>query len=131
MVAKKPAIRKVKKKQHPKFNVPNYGAKNRLHVKSRWRKQRGQDNKKRIKKDFMGATPGIGYRNAAKDMGVRVDGKKLLLVHNMAELNDAMHNAEIGSYNIVIAHDVGKRKRLEMQKVASSGNVRIVNGVRK
>ncbi len=127
----KKTAKKPKKKSHPKFNVPNAGAKNRKSVPERWHKQRGQDNKKRIKKDFMGATPGIGYRNKPELLGVRVDGKKLLLVHNMNELNDALHNPEIGSYNIVISHDVGKRKRLEMQKAASSSDVKIVNGVKK
>ena len=40
----------VKKKSHPNFKVPNYGAKTGRRVKARWRKQRGIDNKKRIKR---------------------------------------------------------------------------------
>ncbi|MCL5680245.1 MAG: hypothetical protein M1465_02810 [Candidatus Marsarchaeota archaeon] len=126
MAIKKP---NVKKKGHPKFNVPNAGAKNRKHVPERWHKQRGQDNKKRIKRDFMGATPTIGYKNPASVSGVRADGKRLMLVHNMSELDNALRNPKISAYNIVISHDVGKRKRIEMSKIASSKGVKIVNGV--
>ena len=129
MAIKKEKKAKVKKKGHPKFNVPNVGAKNRKRVPDRWHKQRGQDNKKRIKRDFMGATPTIGYKNPASVSGVRSDGKRLMLVHNINELNAAIKNPKITSYNIVISHDVGKRKRLEMAKIASSSGVRIVNGV--
>ena len=39
---------KMIKRKHPRFNVPNYGAKKRKRVMARWRKQRGVDNKKRI-----------------------------------------------------------------------------------
>ncbi len=131
MAIKKVKKVKVNKKTHPKFNVPNFGAKNRKRVKDRWRKQRGQDNKKRIKKDFMGASPSIGYKNSPEVSGVRADGKRLMLVHNVQELSDALRNPEIGSYNIIISHDVGKKKRIEMEKLAASSGVRIANGVSK
>ncbi|MEM0106653.1 MAG: eL32 family ribosomal protein, partial [Candidatus Micrarchaeaceae archaeon] len=62
------------KKLHPKFLVPNVYAKNRSRVKDRWRKQRGIDNKKRIKKAFMGAEPTIGYRNPSSIRGTRKNG---------------------------------------------------------
>jgi ribosomal protein L32E len=61
----------IKKKGHPTFNVPNFGSKSRSRVKARWRKQRGIDNKKREKMDFMGAEPTIGYRNPESLRGVR------------------------------------------------------------
>ncbi len=121
---------KIIKKGHPKFNVPNAGAKNRKSVPERWHKQRGQDNKKRIKRDFMGAEPTIGYKNPSSVAGVRANGKRLMMVHNKEELDDALHNPEIGSYDIVIAHGVGMRKRREMSKSAKSGGVHIVNGVK-
>jgi len=76
----------VMKKSHPKFLVPNVYAKNRSRVKDSWRKQRGADNKKRIKKAFMGAEPTIGYRNPPSLRGTRKNGLPDVLVHNLAEL---------------------------------------------
>ncbi|MDE1811213.1 MAG: hypothetical protein KGH66_04175, partial [Candidatus Micrarchaeota archaeon] len=61
----------MKKKPHPKFNVPNFGARSMSRVPERWRKQRGIDNKKRIKRNFMGAEPTIGYGNPKAIRGVR------------------------------------------------------------
>ena len=39
----------MQKKTHPTFSIPNFGSKHRKRVPARWRKQRGIDNKKRIK----------------------------------------------------------------------------------
>ena len=119
------------KKTHSKFNVPNYGAKKRKRVKSRWRKPRGQDSKKRIKRDFMGAEPTIGYKNPSAVAGIRADGKRLMLVHNQAELASMLHDPEIGSYDIVIAHSVGLKKRKEITQLAMSNGIKVANGVRK
>ena len=76
----------VKRKGHPKFQVPNYGAKNRKRVPGRWRKQRGIDNKQRVYVRCHGASPKVGYKNAA---GVRFagrDGAFRLLVYNERDL---------------------------------------------
>ena len=73
--------------------MPNFGAKSRSRVKARWRKQRGIDNKKRVKKDFMGAEPTIGYRNPEILRGVRENGKRIVLVHNVDELKSAHRRA--------------------------------------
>jgi large subunit ribosomal protein L32e len=115
----------MKRKSHPKFNVPNFGSKSRKRVPERWRKQRGIDNKKRIKKDFMGAEPNIGYGNPKSMRGVRVSGRKLVVVHNLNELKGMK---EAHSYDVAIAHGVSKRKRIEIISAAKSGNIRIING---
>ncbi len=84
--------------------MPNFGAKSRKRVLARWRKQRGIDNKKRIKKDFMGAEPTIGYRNPESLRGVRVNGKRIMLVHNVEELKRAQRQANDRSgYDVTIA----------------------------
>ncbi|MEM0149571.1 MAG: eL32 family ribosomal protein [Candidatus Micrarchaeaceae archaeon] len=113
------------KKHHPKFNVPNYGAKSRKRVKERWRKQRGIDNKKRIKKKFMGAEPTIGYRNAESLQGVRVDGLRLARVSNMGELRAIIENGS--NVNIVLAKGISKRKKAELAKLASENKLHVVN----
>lgn len=120
-----------KKKKHPKFNVPNYGAKNRKRVKERWRKQRGIDNKKRVKKAFMGAEPTIGYRNSEEVRGVRIDGKRAVLVTNMNDLKEFLRNPEVANYDIILAGALSRRKKIEITKLAVQNKVRVANGVMK
>lgn len=119
----------LKKKTHPKFSVPNFGAKNRKRVKDSWRKQRGIDNKKRIKKDFMGAEPTIGYRNPESLRGVRPSGNRLMVVHSMSEFNSIIEDPDIDTskYEFAMAHGTSKRLKIEMLKFAKAQNLRVVN----
>ncbi|BCS90629.1 MAG: 50S ribosomal protein L32e [Candidatus Micrarchaeota archaeon] len=112
------------KKHKPKFNVPNYGAKHRKRVKDRWRKQRGVDNKKRIKKAFMGAEPNIGYGTPKEYKNTR-DGKKLIVVHNKNELESLINEAD--KYIIYFASSLSKKKREELYKIAAEHNAYIAN----
>ncbi len=112
------------KKSHPKFNVPNFGARSRSRVPERWRKQRGIDNKKRIKKSFMGAEPTIGYRNSDKVRGVRASGKRLMVAHNA---NEVKMIKDASMYEVAIAHDVSKRKRKEIVSAAKDSGINVVN----
>ncbi len=116
------------KKGHPKFNVPNYGAKKRKRVLPRWRKQRGIDSKKRIKKDFMGAEPTIGYRNPESLRGVRFNGKRIMLVHNVEELRRLVSEGMHGSHDFTIAKGISTRKRIEITEAARAAKARITNG---
>ncbi len=118
------------KRSHPKFNVPNFGAKHRKRVRERWRKQRGIDNKKRIKKDFMGAEPNIGYGNPESLRGVRASGKRLKTVQNGKELEAIVQNEGADSYEFAIGHAVSKRKRAEIAKLAGNLGAKIVNNGR-
>jgi len=117
------------KKSHPTFNVPNFGAKARSRVKPRWRKQRGIDNKKRIKKDFMGAEPTIGYRNPESLRGVRENGKKIVIVHNVDELMRLMQG-DVGAIDVTIAGGVSIRKKIAITD-AAKGRVNVTNGAYK
>jgi large subunit ribosomal protein L32e len=118
----------LKKKSHPKFNVPNFGAKHRKRVKARWRKQRGIDNKKRIKKDFMGAVPSIGYRNPEAIRGLRGSGRVGVVVHNAGEMLALAGKLDRQNFDVIIAHAVSKRKRSTIIKIANSNGIRIANG---
>ncbi len=117
------------KKSHPTFNVPNFGSKSRSRVKARWRKQRGIDNKKRVKKDFMGAEPTIGYRNPESLRGVRASGKRVVLVHNVEELKRLIQG-DVSGIEVTIAGGVSTRKRIVMTE-AAKGKVSVTNGVYK
>jgi large subunit ribosomal protein L32e len=116
------------KKMHPKFNVPNFGAKKRKGVKERWRKQRGVDNKKRIQIRNMGASPQISYKNPAQLRGARCDGIRTILVHNMKEMQALIDTHEENTV-ATIAKPVSTRKRIEMTRLATQRNMRVTNGV--
>lgn len=118
----------IKKKDHPKFVVPNFGAKHRKGVKARWRKQRGIDNKKRVKRSGYGAVPNIGYKNNETVRHRRPDGTRGLVIHNMKELEMAANAEEV---SLIFAHELSDRKREELGKFAISKGLRIVNWVRK
>jgi ribosomal protein L32E len=119
------------KKTHPKFNIPNFGTKKRSRVKDRWRKQRGVDNKKRIKKAWAGASPSIGYKNTAAMTGVRINGNRLMLVHSINELQRLISGKALGGHDVMIAKGVSNRKRLLMTKLAQKSEIKVTNGVYK
>ncbi|MEM3227486.1 MAG: eL32 family ribosomal protein [Candidatus Micrarchaeaceae archaeon] len=119
---------KIVKKKHPKFNVPNYGAKSRSRVKPRWRKQRGADNKKRIKKAFAGGEPTVGYKNPDSVIGMRANGKRIVVVHNMAELRSAMTSNSSNAIDITLSSSMGRKKRIELTSSAISQGFNVTNG---
>ena len=118
-----------KKRGHPKFSVPNLGAKKRSRVKDRWRKQRGIDSKKRLKKDFAGAEPTIGYGNPVEARGVRASGKRAALVHNAGELRELLESPDAAGYEVTFASSLSKRKRAELAKLAAGSRMKVTNGV--
>ena len=114
------------KKRHPRFNVPNYGAKKRKRVLARWRKQRGVDNKKRIYKSGYGAVPNIGYKNS-ENARFRKNGIELeKVVHNERELLQMEGSEVVAKF----AHDISLRKRTALQEIADKKGIKISNRVR-
>lgn len=108
----------VTKKKKPKFNVPNLGF--FKSVKARWRKPRGTHNKKRMGFKWTGASPNIGYKNAAEIRGTRA-GMREVLIHNLGELE--------GLKNVLvrIASGVGGKKRKLLTEKAKTLALRVVN----
>jgi large subunit ribosomal protein L32e len=121
----------IKKKGHPTFSIPNYGSKSRKRVLPRWRKQRGIDNKKRIKKRFMGAEPTIGYGNPESIKGIRINGKRIVLVHNAEELKRFMDGKALENCDVTIAKGVSIRKRIAITEVANKSKIKVTNGAYK
>ncbi len=117
----------IKRKRHPKFYVPNFGAPNRSRVKERWRSQRGIDNKKRVKKKELGFSPNIGYKNGAKVRYARADGTFEALVHNQGELMTLIQSKE--GKAVRFAHDLSARKRAMLQQMADKNGLKVVNRV--
>jgi len=121
----------MKKKTHPTFSIPNYGSKHRKRVLSRWRKQRGIDNKKRVKYAFMGAEPTIGYGNPESLKGVRVNGNKTVLVHNPEELRNLIEKNMLKGYDVIISGKVSARKKIMITEIANKAKIRVANGAYK
>jgi ribosomal protein L32E len=115
------------KKSHPKFNIPNFGAKHRDRVKDRWRKQRGEDNKKALKKKKAGAEPTIGYKNPDSLMHIRIDGTRQVLVHDAKEMEKAVSSSKNTEVCITIARGVGSRKRQALVQIAASKGFKVTN----
>lgn len=90
-------------------------------VKSRWRKPRGTHNKKRMKFEWAGAMPRIGYRNPVELRGVHPSGKREVLVHNVAQLEG------LSGVVLRIASAVGAKKRKLMVEKAKAMNLVILN----
>jgi len=117
----------MKKKIHPNFNIPNFGAKNRSRVKDRWRKQRGDDNKKRMKKAFAGAEPTIGYGNPEQLRGIRASGRRTVVVQNIEQLKEVIENPDMTDYDVTLASTLSRKKRMEMVKLAEQNKLRVTN----
>jgi len=109
----------MEKKKKPNFNVLNFGF--FKSVKSRWRKPRGTHNKKRMKFQWAGASPKIGYRNAPELRDLHPSGMREVLVFNPAGLE--------GLKDVVvrISSTVGARKRAVVEERAKALELRVVN----
>ena len=121
MAKMKTKTKRIVKKKKPKFNVPNLGF--FKSVKARWRKPRGTHNKKRMKFQFMGALPKIGYRNAVKTRGLHPGGSREVLVNNMTELES------LGEGKVVVrlASTLGGKKRKALEDRAKTLKLVILN----
>lgn len=117
-------IMAVSKRRRMKFRVPNFGAPNRKRVGKRWRKQRGIDNKRRVKKQNRGPVPKIGYKNSDAVRGSRPDGSFEFVVHNKAELLSVLG---MPGYSAKFAHELSSRKRIELQKTADEQGIKVLN----
>ena len=107
------------KKGHPKFVRPNYGRIKK--VKSGWRRARGIDSKQRVRKNYAGAVPRIGYRNVKAIRGLHPMGAAEVLVNNVAELK------KISGQAARIAAGVGAKKAAEIRKLARELEIKVLN----
>ncbi len=112
-------------KKKVRFTVPNFGAKSRKGVKSRWRKQRGMDNHKRVMRKGYGEVPKIGYKNHKIARHAGPDGMQRILVHNERELIDAMH---VPDASVILSHSLSIRKKAALQRIAEGRGIKVVNG---
>ncbi|MFH0927442.1 MAG: eL32 family ribosomal protein [Candidatus Micrarchaeota archaeon] len=109
------------KKAKPKFLRPNYGRSSRKRIKRAWRRQRGVDNKKRVNKAHMGASPSIGYGQDRRIRYLHPVGLHEALVHNLHELEKVQGAA------VRIAASCSKRLKEKLVAAALSKNLRVLN----
>ncbi len=112
------------KRPRMKFRVPNYGVVGRSRVKARWRKQRGIDNKRRVKKQNRGPVPKIGYKNSDAVRYARPDGSFELVVHNRQELLSVL---SMPGHAAKFSHTLSERKRQQLLKTADEQGIKVLN----
>ncbi len=113
------------KKKKPTFNVPTLGF--FKSVKARWRRPRGTHNKKRMKFQWCGALPKVGYRNNLSIRGMHPTGKKEVLVHNLSELEVLKGTSCVVRFSSTI----GAKKIKIMDEIAKKHNLFVVNSKNK
>ncbi len=109
----------VGKKEKPKFNVMNLGF--MTGIKARWRRPRGTNNAKRMRFEWAGKSPRVGYKNAPEVRGLHPLGLPEIIVNNVAQLRDA------AGHVVRIAAQVGTKKALEIEKAAAAAKLVVVN----
>ena len=116
-------IRKELKERKPEFIRQDYQRRKRLGRKLKWRKPKGIHSK--IRHQFKGRRkmPSPGYKSPRKVKGLHSSGLKII---NMAS---AENIKEINNKNegIVVAKNVGMKKRLEILKLAKELNINVLN----
>ncbi|MDD5022827.1 MAG: eL32 family ribosomal protein [Candidatus ainarchaeum sp.] len=112
------------KKSKPTFNVLNHGKKRR--VKARWRKPRGIDNKKRIRRKEFGASPKVGYKNSKTDRGMHPLGIKEIMICNIKELIDNSKKVK-EKWVARISGKVSKRNKLAIKEKAKELKIKTAN----
>ncbi|MBI2079953.1 50S ribosomal protein L32e [Candidatus Micrarchaeota archaeon] len=110
----------LRKKKKPKFNTLNTNF--RKSVKSRWRKPRGIDNKKRIRKRSAGGSPKVGYGTPMQIRALHPSGLKEKIVHNVKEVIETSKG-----YLIRVASSVGLKKKKEIIAKAQELNLEVIN----
>jgi len=110
----------VKKKKHPTFARMNYGRTKRWRIGEAWRRPRGHDNKQKVAKAYVPASPAIGYRQARGMRGIHPCGERLVLVRNIAQAMNAK-----GA--IIIAAGLGRKKHDAIVKIAGQKKIKVMN----
>lgn len=89
-------------------------------VAPRWRAPRGQHSKMRKKLKSYRRLPSIGWSSPASVRGLRPDGLKVILVHNVEDLTGCTEP-------VTLAASVGVKKRIEILQKANAMKLRVLN----
>lgn len=104
-----------------KFAMQDIHKKKRL--KDRWRKARGLQSKMRLKKKGYRIKVMSGFQTKASERGKHKSGLKINNVSTIKELESIDPKKDL----IIIAANVGTRKRLIIAEAAQKKNIKILN----
>ncbi len=117
-------IRRILKRRKPDFIRKDSWKFKRLNES--WRKPKGKKSRVRRKEKGMIKMPDTGYRSPRKVRGLHPSGYKEVLVYNLKDLDKVDPSKEA----IRIAHTVGKRKRILIQKKAEEKGIKVLNPIK-
>lgn len=108
-------------RKKPNFKRQLGGEYMRLHGK--WKRPKGMTSKLRRKEKSHGRLPSVGFGAPKNLRYLHPSGMKEILIHNMHELEKIDMKKEAAK----IAGNVGKKKRMEIQKKAEELKIKILN----
>jgi large subunit ribosomal protein L32e len=113
-------VRKAIKGKKPDFKQQNFGRKKR--VSDRWKRPRGIQSKMRHKFKGYPIMVSQGWRSPVEIRGLNNKGFETVMIYNVSDLGKVeKHHA------IIIASNVGNKKRLEIIEKAEQLNITIAN----
>ncbi|VVB65432.1 50S ribosomal protein L32e [Candidatus Gugararchaeum adminiculabundum] len=119
--AKTQAVKRAKKKWHPKFARMNLGRSSRSRVGESWRRPRGIDNKQKRRCAYVPSRPRIGYGNPKEIKHLHPCGLHEALVENPGQV------AKLQGVVVRIASGVGGKKRKVIIDACVKKNLRVLN----
>jgi large subunit ribosomal protein L32e len=114
-------VRKAIKKRKPDFNLRNANSKKRRHI-GKWRRPKGRHNKIRLNRGGHPIHVTTGYGSPKEVSGFSSEGVLPVVVRNLKDLE-----AIKGDVGIVIASNVGLKKKNELIKKAAEKKIKLLN----
>jgi len=109
-----------KRKKKPKFLRQDLNKEKSLGVK--WRKPKGLHSKLRLRRAGHGKKVSVGYGSDKKTRNIDPSGFKIKFVNKLADTSNVEKNE-----GIIIASNIGDKKRFEILKKAHEGNIKVLN----
>lgn len=114
-------LRRKLKRKKPIFLRQDWHRKDKLGFK--WRRPRGWHSKVRRKYKQSQRMPEAGFSSPHSAFGLHPSGLKDVLIHNPAQVA----SLEKSKHAIRIASTVGRKKRIEIEKLAAQQGIRVIN----
>ena len=94
-------------------------------LKKPWRRQKGIDNKARLKLKGWEASPNVGFRGPRLSRNLHPSGFREIMVHNLEDLE----GIDPKEYAVRIAHQVGTRKKMLILGKTEELGLKVLNPV--
>jgi large subunit ribosomal protein L32e len=119
------ALRKREKVKSKKPVFVRYESWRYKRLKKPWRRQKGLDNKARLKLKGWEVSPNVGFRGPRSARNLHPSGYREIIVHNLADLE----GIDPKQYAVRIAHQVGTRKKMLILGKTDELGLRVLNPV--